>query len=97
MDESATPEEKPDVESGAERPEEENGEIRRADWLRKPPPANARCARCDSAALSALPTFSVGAGIAYRPLAEDVYCLGCGHIGLPTLGGLPPEDAPKSG
>ncbi len=54
-------------------------------------PAEARCVGCGCAELSTLPTFSVGMGLAHRPLAEDVFCRRCGHIGLPTLAGMPPE------
>ncbi len=43
----------------------------------------ARCETCGSERVWALPTFSVGAGTAYRPLADDVYCGYCGHIGPP--------------
>src|SRR5579871_758706 len=54
-------------------------------WGQKQPPENARCARCQSPEISSLPGFSVGSGIAVRPVAEDVYCRRCGSIGVPIL------------
>ncbi len=57
---------------------------------RKPPrrpPGNARCEQCGSADLSRLPSFSVGSGIAARPVSDDVYCHRCGHIAPPLLEG----------
>ena len=45
------------------------------------PPQKARCARCGAAELAALPTFSTGSGIAYKTVADDIYCLRCGYIG----------------
>jgi hypothetical protein len=56
---------------------------RRPSWLRARPPSGARCTQCSSAELSALPMFSTGSGIAFRPTADDVLCRRCGHIGLP--------------
>ena len=34
---------------------------------------------------AALPTFSAGSGVATRPFAEDIFCHGCGFIGMPAL------------
>jgi hypothetical protein len=50
------------------------------------PPSIARCERCGCANVSALPTFSVGSGLTYRPVPEDIYCHRCGHIAPPALG-----------
>jgi hypothetical protein len=49
------------------------------------PPQGARCEKCGCTELSSLPTFSVGAGIAFRPIDDDVYCHRCGHIAPPEL------------
>ncbi len=53
----------------------------------------ARCAQCGSDEITCLPTFAVGAGIAYRPVANDVYCRRCGYIGEPEL--APLESSPQ--
>jgi hypothetical protein len=50
--------------------------------VRRPPP-NAVCEQCRRDTLSRLPTFSAGSGVASRPIADDVFCHYCGHIGLP--------------
>ncbi|MCS6777865.1 MAG: hypothetical protein RMJ43_06720 [Chloroherpetonaceae bacterium] len=46
-----------------------------------PLPPFARCARCGSLYVTPLPYFAAGSGVASRPLADDVYCARCGHIG----------------
>jgi len=51
----------------------------------KRPPSGARCAHCGCPELSCLPTFSAGAGVAFRPVADDVFCHRCGHIAPPAL------------
>jgi ribosomal protein L40E len=56
-------------------------------YRRRLPPDGARCARCGSTEIACLPTFSVGAGVAYRPVADDVLCRRCGAIEPPDLGG----------
>jgi hypothetical protein len=58
---------------------------------RPKPSSDARCAQCGSADISALPMYSIGMGLAYRPIEEDVYCRRCGHSGLPTVAGMPPD------
>ena len=50
----------------------------------KQPAAGARCPACGSAELSSLPTFALGCGVAYRAIADDVYCRRCGFMGQPA-------------
>lgn len=57
----------------------------------RPTPQCATCARCGHPILSAIPTYSVGMGLAYRPIADDVRCHRCGHIGPATIAGIPPD------
>jgi hypothetical protein len=45
------------------------------------PPVGARCEKCASAMVSSMPYFSAGSGLAFRPIANDVRCQRCGHIG----------------
>lgn len=45
------------------------------------PPVGARCEKCGSASVSSMPYFAAGSGLAYRPIANDVCCQRCGHIG----------------
>lgn len=58
---------------------------RRKNWLHRSLSKDAICSLCSSREISSLPAFSTGSGIAHRPLAEDVYCRHCGHIGIPVL------------
>ena len=51
----------------------------------KRPPPSTRCPSCGHAELSSLATFSAGSGVATRPFAEDIFCHGCGFIGMPDL------------
>ena len=70
-----------------DRPKYQNdGEVGRLPaWGGTFLPENARCAYCNSAEISRLPSFSIGSGVAVRPVAEDVYCRRCGRIGVPVL------------
>lgn len=45
------------------------------------PPVGARCEKCGGTSVSSLPYFSAGSGLAFRPIANDVCCQRCGHIG----------------
>ncbi len=45
------------------------------------PPAGARCEKCGGASVSSMPYFSAGSGLAFRPIANDICCQRCGHIG----------------
>jgi hypothetical protein len=45
------------------------------------PPAGALCEKCGSSMVSSMPYFSAGSGLAFRPIANDVCCQRCGHIG----------------
>ncbi|HZT41784.1 MAG TPA: hypothetical protein VFA07_06325 [Chthonomonadaceae bacterium] len=67
------------------RQEEGDATARVPMWGKIYPPENARCARCKSADISCLPSFSIGSGVAVRSIAEDVYCRRCGYIGIPNL------------
>jgi hypothetical protein len=63
-----------------------------APRLHRPaPPAEARCAHCGSADIAALPSFSIGMGLAYCPLSEDVLCRHCGYSGVPAVAGILPD------
>ena len=48
-------------------------------------PAGAQCVECGSRDLAPLPTFSVGSGVGYRPIADDAYCRRCGYMGPPDF------------
>ena len=48
------------------------------------PPASARCEKCRHEEVSWLPTYAAGSGVAVRPIADDVFCRYCGHIGTPV-------------
>ena len=52
-------------------------------WAGKKSPPGACCAKCGGSELSSIPAFALGSGIAYRPVADDVYCRRCGHMGTP--------------
>ncbi len=45
------------------------------------PPVGARCEKCGGTSVSSLPYFSAGSGLAFRPIANDICCQRCGHIG----------------
>jgi hypothetical protein len=55
----------------------------------KRPSAGARCPLCGGAELSSLPTFALGCGVAYRAIADDVYCRYCGFMGPPAYKSAP--------
>ena len=59
------------------------GEVAEAETapLAVPPPAGAICEKCGSAWVSTLPFFAAGSGLAFRPVANDVACQRCGHLG----------------
>jgi len=59
------------------------GEVGEAEATPKAiqPPVGARCEKCGSTSVSSLPYFSAGSGLAFRPIANDVCCRRCGHIG----------------
>lgn len=80
--EDANPQESPET-APAEQEMEESSSRRNAAWTGKRSPVHGRCPRCGSSDLSHLPTFSIGSGIAARPVADDVYCRRCGHIAPP--------------
>ena len=48
-------------------------------------PTGAQCVECGSRDLAPLPTFSVGSGVGYRPIADDAYCRRCGYMGPPDF------------
>jgi hypothetical protein len=59
------------------------GEVGEAEAGPKPtrPPVGARCEKCGSTTVSAMPYFAAGSGLAFRPIANDLCCQRCGHIG----------------
>jgi len=59
------------------------GEVGEAETTPRaiPPPVGARCEKCGGTSVSSMPYFSAGSGLAFRPIANDVCCRRCGHIG----------------
>jgi hypothetical protein len=49
------------------------------------PPMGALCEKCRGAWVSSLPYFCAGNGLAYSPIADDIYCQRCGHVGPPDF------------
>lgn len=52
-----------------------------ASSLAQPPPEGAICEKCGSTWVSTLPFFAAGSGLAFRPVANDIACQRCGHLG----------------
>ena len=45
------------------------------------PPVGATCEKCGCTTVAAMPYFAAGSGLAFRPMANDICCQRCGHIG----------------
>lgn len=45
------------------------------------PSVGACCEKCGSSMVSTMPYFAAGSGLAFRPIANDLCCQRCGHIG----------------
>ena len=76
--------------SAADQPESPQEESEPGDegqplpgWIKRKPHPLAKCEKCGTREVSCLPTFALGHGIALRPIADDIYCRRCGHIGPP--------------
>lgn len=50
-----------------------------------PLPPTARCERCEDSRVTRLPGYAIGAGVGNKPVADDVICQRCGHIGPPMM------------
>jgi hypothetical protein len=86
------PAQAPPIEVANDLHGEDDASLRKPSWVGMKPPENARCARCGSADVSARPTFSSGAGVAWRPNADDVFCRRCSFQGQPRF--EPRDEAP---